>query len=380
MSSLRVVLFAIVISSALAACSDVSDDKVLAEEVERRRQDSISQAETDRVQRRADSLRQRFPKILYHRFVIDSKGALDSLLRIYGKRDETWNGYRAFTLLNRKDTRYVRIGDTVVLPDTIMEDLRAYSVFPQYYPAADTIKKLIIVSNALQCYACYEYGELVRFAAANTGEERKPTFPGRYAINWKHPRRISSLDSTWIMPFTVNFHLYAGSAAHQFDMPGRPVSHSCVRQFLADAKWLFHWVDVGRIDTSTRRIIPYTGTPLLIIDVFDFTRSKGGPWLELLSNKDIELDLPEQPMQVEEALIPISQIPRDVRGGLPDKTRYVKAEEVLRERGHIREGVSLRESIDYNKLRKERRARQAKERAAKQAATPEAAPVTPPSE
>lgn len=31
-----------------------------------------------------------------------------------------------------------------------------------------------------------------------------------------------------ILPFTVNFHQYAGNAFHQFEMPGRPVSHSAV--------------------------------------------------------------------------------------------------------------------------------------------------------
>jgi hypothetical protein len=203
----------------------------------------------------------------------------------------------------------------------------------------------------------------VRFAAVNSGEERKPTLPGRYAVNWIDRLRKSSLDSTWILPYTVNFHLYAGSAFHQFDMPGRPVSHSCVRQFLADAEWLYKWVDRGAVNKETRRIIPMTGTPILIIDVFDFTRKKGGPWLDLTSNRDIELELPADPMAVEEALIPISQIPHVVRGGLPDKTRYVTAEEIIRERGHIREGVTLRESIDFNKLRRERRAREAKKRA-----------------
>jgi len=365
------------LAALVVACGSNSGGNAETEEVRAQQvEDSLAQAEADRHQAFVDSMRTRFPKIMYQRYVIDSRAALDSLLKVYGKRDETWEGYRAFTLLNRRDTRFLRIGDTVVIPDTVMEDLRAYSVFPQYYEGAKDIPKLIMVSNALQCYACYENGELVRFAAANTGTERKPTFPGRYAINWKHPRRISSLDSTWIMPFTVNFHLYAGSAAHEFEMPGRPVSHSCVRQFLSDAKWLFNWVDQGKVNPETKRIIQFTGTPLIIIDVFDFSRPKGGPWLELLSNRDIELDLPEQPMEVEEALIPISQIPKVVRGGLPDKTRYVNAEQILRERGQIREGVSLSESIDYNQLRKERRERAAKEKAKKRAADSVAAAKT----
>jgi hypothetical protein len=368
--------FFLLIIVLLFSCTDQEGGSDIGELTDEQRRDSIAAAEAAREQAHIDSLRTRFPKITYHQVEISDRSMLDSILKIYGKRDETWDAYRVLTLLNRKDTRFLRIGDTIVLPDTVMEDLRAYSVFPQYYAGAKDIPKIIMVSNALQCYACYENGELVRFSAANTGEERKPTFPGRYAINWKHPRRISSLDSTWIMPFTVNFHLYAGSAAHEFEMPGRPVSHSCVRQFLSDAKWLFNWVDQGRINKETKRIIPMTGTPLIIIDVFDFNRKRGGPWMELSSNRDVELTLPDKPMEVEEALIPISQIPETVRGGLPDKARYVKAEEILRERGQIREGVSLRASIDYNKLRKERR--QAKERERKRKAD-SSAMATPPS-
>ena len=353
----------------VSACTNQQEEaeRIASEHAEaaaQEQRDSI-RAEEERKEALQDSLRNRFPHIRYTKFVVSSRKDLDSIRRTYKKTNENWTAYRAFTTVNRKDIQFVRIGDTLLIPDTLMDDLRAYSVFPQYYPGADTIDKLIMVSNAMQCYGCYEYGELVRFAAANTGEERKPTLPGRYAVNWTDRKRLSSLDSTWVLPFTVNFHLYAGSALHQFEMPGRPVSHSCVRQFLTDADWLYHWVRRGKVDPDTRRVIPMTGTPLIIIDIFDFNRKKGGPWLELVSNRDIELDLPEDPMNVEEALIPISQIPKVVRGGLPDKTRYENAEEILRERGVIREHVQLRESIDFNKLRRERRAREAKEKARK---------------
>lgn len=338
------------------------------EQHEARIKDSLATVRRTNGELFADSLRNAFPRIRYERFAVATRHDVDSIRRRFRKSDSTWSSYRAFTTINRKDIHFVRIGDTVLIPDTIVEDLRAYSVFPPYYPGADTIPKIVIISNAMQAYGCYEYGRLVRFAAVNSGEERKPTFPGRYAVTWTDRLRKSSLDSTWILPYTVNFHLYAGSAFHQFDMPGRPVSHSCVRQFSADAEWLYKWVKRGRVDPKRRRIIPLTGTPVIIIDVFDFTRKRGGPWLDLVSNHDVELELPPDPMGVEEALIPISQIPKVVRGALPDKTRYVKAEEILRERGHLREGVTLKESIDFNKLRRDRRAREAKEKARKAAA------------
>jgi hypothetical protein len=136
---------------------------------------------------------------------------------------------------------------------------------------------------------------------------------------------------------------------------------------MADAEWLFKWVRQARTDSITRRPIPFTGTPVIILDIFDFNRRRGGPWLELHDSREIEIPLPPDPMSVEEALIPISQIPKVVRGALPDHTRYAKAEEVLRERGTIREGVNLRESIDFNKLRREKKLRQEAERRKKAA-------------
>jgi hypothetical protein len=295
---------------------------------------------------------ERFPIIHYRKAAL-TKPLFDSVRRVYAKAPTTMEGYRAFTTVNRKDIQYYRLGDTVIIPDTIFKDLRAYSVFPQYYPAGDTITKILFVSNKYQCYACYDSGKLVRFAACNSGEEHKPSFPGRYAVYWKDKLRHSSLDSSWILPFTVNFHLQAGSAFHQFDMPGRPVSHSCIRQFIDDAEWLFKWTKGAKID-GKHRFIPFTGTPVIILDIFDFSRKRGGPWRELTTNKDVSILLPDKPMEVEEALIPMSQIPLDSRGSLPNPKRYLTAEDTLRARGIIREGVDLRETINYNKLRREK--------------------------
>src|SRR6056297_4044330 len=139
------------------------------------------------------------------------------------------------------------------------------------------------------------------------------------------------------MTYTWNFHKYAGSAFHKFTMPGYPASHSCARQFIGDAKWLFYWGE--GTDYANGKPVPKSGTPVIIMDAYDFSQGKKGPWLYLSSNKDTILDLPEDPLSVEPALIPISQIPEELRNNLPNKQRYVTAEEKLRERGVIREGV-----------------------------------------
>jgi len=334
---------------AVACSKDVQPIDTVA----KRQADSADSAKIF-FQRHVDSVINRFSPIGFTKTVVKDAKALTELRRTYAKTDSTWAAYRALTLANRKDINYYRVGDTVMMPDTIVEDLRAYSIFPQWYPEAIDIPRLVLISNKWQCYGCYSNGELVRFAAVNSGEEHKPTFPGRYAVNWKQRLRHSSLDSTWILPFTVNFHQFAGSAMHQFDMPGRPVSHSCVRQFLSDAEWMFKFVRTKKVD-SNRRSIPFSGTPVIILDVFDFSRRKGGPWRDITSTKDVVIALPKMPLEVEEALIPISQIPKDVRGGLPNRKRYMEADSILRERGVIRPKANLRESINYNKLRRDKK-------------------------
>lgn len=343
-----------------------------------------SAARTDSA-RRADSLARVpsipdtvFPQIHYTRLHIKSRSMLDSIRKVFSrsKPESEADPFRILITMNRKEYGYIRVGDTVIIPDSIVNDLRAYSVFPMKYPGAAKIPKIVMVSNKMQSYACYEYGRLIRFAACNTGTERKPTFPGRYAMNWKERLRISSLNDNWKLPYTWNFHYHAGNAFHQFTMPGRPVSHSCVRQFMTDAKWLFEWGDAAKLN-SEGRVIEFTGTPVIIIDIFDFARPRYGPWLDLTSNRDGILELPSDPMAVEEALIPMSQVPTGARGGLPNRERYVTAEEVLRSRGIIRPEVRLSASINYNALRKAKEARAARQRTSKPAAAT-APPATSP--
>lgn len=309
-----------------------------------------------------DSLNNLFEDINYSQLVIHTPAELIKfrtefqLIDSIPEQKEKW---RAISTLNRKELRFVRVGDTVIIPDKIKSDLRAYSVFPPTYCDASYLPKLIVVSNVYQSYACYEYGKLVRFAAANTGKESTPTYPGRYSLVWKQRLRMSSLDSTWILPFTFNFHQYAGNAFHQFEMPGRPVSHSCVRQFMDDAQWLYSWGKRAEID-SNHRFISGSGTPVLMLGMFDYDRKRGGVWIDEISNKVYPVKLSGDPMQVEEALIPIDQIPRSSRGALPNRKRYVTAEDTLRVRGVIRDHISIIPSIDFNKRRRERNAAKAR--------------------
>jgi len=354
-----VIVLTIVIS--ISSCSESRrseseerEDEIKAE-LEQAHKDSVELAELI-------AKHDKYPLIEYEHIVIRDNKHLAEIREQFKMDEKNPSINKAFLTLNRKERRFVKVGDTVVVPKEYFDNMCAYSIFPQYYHGARDIPKLILVSNRWQCYAAYENGVQVRFAAANTGKEKTPTFPGRYALVWKQEVRKSSLDSTWIMPFTWNFHRFSGSAFHKFDMPGYAASHSCVRQFLDDAEWLYKWGQRGKLD-SNNIYIHLTGTPVLILDVFDFTRPKTGPWFALKSNKDFLIDVPENPMEFEEAYIPIQQIPKTSRGILPDRKRYVVAEDTLRARGHIREGVVLTESIDFNELRRKKKAAKLKKEA-----------------
>ena len=289
-----------------------------------------------------------FPRVTYHRVHVSSRSLLDSIRDAFDYGKTKSHKYKSFVTLNKRVFGSVSVGDTVVLPDPIAEDMRAYSVLPHVYFGAEDLKKLIVITNDHQSYGCYENGRLVRFASCNTGTESKPTLPGRYAVNWKERLRTSSINENWKLPFNLNFHLFAGNAFHQYYMPGRPASHSCVRQFMDDAEWLYNWAEVGERNSSGR-VIRFTGTPVIILDMFDFSRKKFGPWLDLAGNWAEKKEVPEDPMAVEEAWIPISQIPPSVRGSLPDRNRYNVAEDTLRARGLLREGSRLAWSIEYPK-------------------------------
>lgn len=341
----NVVLFVLILTI-LVSCDKLKD---LEEKVEYTPEQKLAKAdslENLKMLQKCDT----FPQINYRNEYISSREQLQSILEEHNDATDNFVKNRAFCLLNRQARYFMHVGDTLVIPENYNSNLCAYSIFPQFYPGAKKLPKLIVVSNKYQCYAAYEYGVQVRFAACNTGKESTPTYPGRYSLVWKKLEHRSSLDSTWVMPFTWNFHQYAGCAFHQFTMPGYAASHSCVRQFREDAQWLFYWGRGAKV--RNHNYVHLSGTPVIVIDIFDFSRRFTGPWVALKSNKDILLELPKDPMQVEDAVIPICQIPTGSRGVLPNKKKYIYGEDTLRKRGVIRPGVVLTQSVNFNTRRR----------------------------
>src|SRR2546423_9580472 len=87
-----------------------------------------------------------------------------------------------------------------------------------------------------------------------------PTPRGLYYTNWKSRERTSSIDSLWQLKWVVNLESREGISVHQYGLPGRPASHSCVRLAEDDAAWLYPWVARWR-GAGRPRPLPPPRTP-----------------------------------------------------------------------------------------------------------------------
>lgn len=168
--------------------------------------------------------------------------------------------------LNRLDRDHIRDNDTLVMPSVFDDRLSPY---PADVAAAHDIPKLIVVSRRIQAFAAYEAGKLMRWGPTSTGKKKTPTPDGLYAANWRKDTAISTVDPSWVLPWCVNIHNLEGISFHQFDLPGYPASHSCIRLLAVDAEWIFNWVETWRLTKDAREIRAF-GTPVIIFEDYPF--------------------------------------------------------------------------------------------------------------
>lgn len=149
--------------------------------------------------------------------------------------------------LNRIEVGRLGIGDTVVVPSTVGLDPRAYAPFPRIWEGAREAGKVLVIHKGVQAWAAYEHGRLERWGLVNTGMPGHRTPAGRFNVNWQTPERISSESpegEEWLMRWVTNFHAERGIHLHQYRLPtGPPASHGCVRTMMADARWIYDWVE-----------------------------------------------------------------------------------------------------------------------------------------
>ena len=185
--------------------------------------------------------------------------------------------------LNRLDERFIRKPDSIVVPDTIINDKLLYSPFPRHLALLDSVKKILLVDQRIQAFAAYEFGNLVNWGPTSTGKKSTPTPNGLFHTNWKSKKTISTDDSTWILKWYFNLENFRGISLHQFDMPGYPASHACVRLLEEDAFWIYNWAEQWILTKDEEFVIAY-GTPVIIYGNYDYKGIK--PWLLIITEPE----------------------------------------------------------------------------------------------
>lgn len=182
---------------------------------------------------------------------------------------------RIIGALNRIDVERLGRLDSLVVPDTFFNNELLYTPFPTSINLIDSVDLIILVSYPLQAFAVYENGVLSRWGPASLGKKSTLTPTGLFFTNWKSKRQISTENSSWILYWNFNLINSTGVSLHQYELPGYPASHSCVRLRSDDAKWIYDHAKQWKLNATGNKIEFY-GTPVIIFGNYPFGKPK--PW------------------------------------------------------------------------------------------------------
>jgi len=213
-----------------------------------------------------DSIEQKAPETVIHYSLV----AFDSL-----DFSDTLKA-AVYIALNRLDAEHFRSSKKYIVPDVYYADLLKYSPFPIEVKSLHSVDKCILISYALQAFAAYEYGQLIRWGPTSLGKKSTPTPTGLFHCNWKSKKTISTIDPEWIMEWYINLENKLGVSMHQYDLPGYPASHACVRLLKQDAVFLYRWTNSWELmDDWT---IKQYGTPVIIFGNYVYEEHQ--PWFK----------------------------------------------------------------------------------------------------
>ncbi|WP_163409675.1 L,D-transpeptidase [Flavobacterium ajazii] len=182
--------------------------------------------------------------------------------------------------LNRTDKTNFKKLDSIVIPKDFSGDLVYYLPFPLHVKALEEVSKIIIFSYPTQTFAAYENGELVRTGPTNMGRKADPTPTGLFFTNWKAEKTTSTFNDEWELKWNFNIENKKGVGFHQYELPGYPASHSCLRLLEKDAKYLYKFADEWIL--KDKENVKVKGTPVIVFGSYDFDGPK--PWLQLPTN------------------------------------------------------------------------------------------------
>lgn len=199
--------------------------------------------------------------------------------------------------VNRTDATNLKKMDSIIVPEDVSGDVEFYLPFPLTVPYLKEIKKIVFFSYPTQTFAAYEKGQLVYSGPTNMGREKDQTPRGLSFTNWKAEETTSTFNDEWDLRWNFNIENKLGVGWHQYELPGYPASHSCLRMQENDAKFMYKWADEWELaDSETVKV---KGTPVIVFGDYDFSAPK--PWLQLASNPKV-LDISEN--EIKEQTMP----------------------------------------------------------------------------
>ncbi len=213
--------------------------------------------------------------VSYRPFAIKAPRSLSQMRSEIGKETMA-----AVLKLNRVDARHVRAGDTLLVPEP-MTDLITLSPFPSEIETARDIPKLLFVSRRVQAFGAYEFGRIVRWGPTSTGKKATPTPAGLYHTNWRSKSTHSTVNPAWLLRWYFNIDNARGISIHEYDLPGYPASHACIRLLADDAAWIYAWADEWILSPDNRRIVAH-GTPVIVFGEYAYTEKP--PWKLLVTD------------------------------------------------------------------------------------------------
>lgn len=181
--------------------------------------------------------------------------------------------------LNRVDAASYHRLDTLIIPAHIDTNWMQQSIFPMQLPILSEVPKMVLLAYYPEAFAAYENGQLVRWGPTSMGKRSTPTPEGLFSCNWKAKESISSVDDEWKLKWNFNFWNKGGVGWHEYQMPGYPASHSCVRMLESDAQFLYGWAQQWVRKDS---LLLAQGTPVLVFGKYPF--GKGKPWWKLVKD------------------------------------------------------------------------------------------------
>ena len=212
---------------------------------------------------------------LYSKYFLSGAKSLSDLSDKLGS-----SGMFVVFKINRRDLKHLKEGETIIVPNQ-GDSVMTYSPYPAHAAKLDSIKKILFVSRRVQAFAAYENGNLVRWGPTSTGKKTTPTPAKLFYTNWKSLETHSTVDEAWILKWYFNLDNFEGISLHEYDLPGYPASHSCIRLLAEDAEWIYYWADQWKLSPD-RKTVAENGTPVVIFG--DYAYGKKPPWKKLAAD------------------------------------------------------------------------------------------------